>query len=154
MMASSRVARRQFVAGTAATAAFVAAPFVRGAHAAGRLTLALWDHWVPNANDATKRAIDEWAAREKVEVQVDFITSQGNKLLLTGAAEAQAKSGHDIFAFSTWLPARYGNQLVPMNDIMEPLIKQNGAVNATVEYLGKIDGKWVGVPATVGSQIK
>ena len=37
---------------------------------------------------------------------------------------------------------------------MEPLIKQNGAVNGTVEYLGKVDGKWLGVPATVGSQIK
>ena len=98
--------------------------------------------------------IDEWAAKEKVEVQVDFITSQGNKLLLTGAAEAQAKSGHDIFAFSTWLPSRYGNLLVSMNDVMEPLIKQNGAVNATVEYLGKVDGKWLAVPATVGSQIK
>jgi ABC-type glycerol-3-phosphate transport system substrate-binding protein len=154
-MASSKIARRKFVAGTAvASAAFVAAPFVRGAHAAGKLTLALWDHWVPNANDATKALIDEWAAKEKVEVNIDFITSQGNKLLLTGAAEAQAKSGHDIFAFSTWLPSRYADQLVAMNDVMEPLIKQNGAVNGTVEYLGKVDGKWLGVPATVGSQIK
>ncbi len=41
-----------------------------------------------------------------------------------------------------------------MNDIVEPLIEQNGAVNGTVEYLGKIGGKWLGVPATVGSQIK
>src|SRR5471032_1228773 len=41
-----------------------------------------------------------------------------------------------------------------MNDVMEPLIATNGAVNATVEYLGKIGGKWIGVPATVGSQIK
>jgi len=154
-MASKRIARRRFVVGTAVVSgALVAAPFVRGAHAAGRLSLALWDHWVPNANSATKDAIDEWAAKEKVEVQVDFITSQGNKLLLTGAAEAQAKSGHDIFAFSTWLPSRYGNLLVSMNDVMEPLIKQNGAVNATVEYLGKVDGKWLAVPATVGSQIK
>ena len=154
-MASSKIARRRFVAGTAAaSAAFVAAPFVRGAHAAGKLTLALWDHWVPNANNATKALIDEWAAKEKVEVNIDFSTSQGNKLLLTGAAEAQAKSGHDIFALSTWLPSRYADQLVAMNDVMEPLIKQNGAVNATVEYLGKVDGKWLGVPATVGSQIK
>jgi len=154
-MASSKIARRRFVAGTAvASAAFVAAPFVRGAYAAGKLTLALWDHWVPNANDATKALMYEWAAREKVEVNIDFITSQGNKLLLTGAAEAQAKSGHDIFALSTWLPSRYADQLVAMNDVMEPLIKQNGAVNATVEYLGKVDGKWLGVPATVGSQIK
>ena len=153
-MVVSRTTRRRFVAGSVAASTFVAAPFVRGVHAAGKLSLAMWDHWVPNANNATKAAIDEWAAKEKVEVQVDFITSQGNKLLLTGAAESQAKSGHDIFAFSTWLPSRYGNQLVPMNDIMEALIKQNGAVNATVEYLGKVDGKWVAVPATVGSQIK
>ncbi len=55
--------------------------------------------------NATRKAIDHWAAKEKVEVQIDFITSQGNKLLLTGAAEAQAGSGHDIFAHSTWLPA-------------------------------------------------
>ncbi|HEX9523254.1 MAG TPA: ABC transporter substrate-binding protein [Reyranella sp.] len=154
-MVSSKIARRRFVAGTAvASAAFVAAPFVRGAYAAGKLTLALWDHWVPNANDATKALIDEWAAKEKVEVNIDFITSQGNKLLLTGAAEAQAKSGHDIFALSTWLPSRYRTQLVAMNDVMEPLIKQNGPVNATAQYLGKVDGKWLGVPATVGSQIK
>jgi ABC-type glycerol-3-phosphate transport system substrate-binding protein len=37
---------------------------------------------------------------------------------------------------------------------MEPLIKQNGAVNATVEYLGKSGGHWIAVPATVGSQMK
>jgi ABC-type glycerol-3-phosphate transport system substrate-binding protein len=108
----------------------------------------------PPVNDATKALIDEWAAKEKVEVNIDFITSQGNKLLLTGAAEAQAKSGHDIFALSTWLPSRYADQLMAMNDVMEALIKQNGAVNATVEYLGRVEGKWLGVPATVGSQIK
>ena len=66
-----------------------------------------------------KALINEWAAKEKVEVQIDFITSQGNKLLLTGAAEAQAKSGHDILALSTWLPSRYADQLVPMNDVMD-----------------------------------
>ena len=108
----------------------------------------------PAPTTRPRQLIEEWAAKEKVEVQIDFITSQGNKLLLTGAAEAQAKSGHDILAFSTWLPARYAKQLVPMNDVMEPLIKQNGAVNATVEYLGKVGGKWLAVPATVGSQIK
>ena len=41
-----------------------------------------------------------------------------------------------------------------MDDVMAELIKQNGNVNGTVEYLGKINGSWVAVPATVGSQIK
>ena len=158
-MASTKIRRRRFVAGAvgstaALSTALVAAPFVRGAHAAGTLSIGFWDHWVPNANDATDRLVREWAEKEKVEVKIDFITSQGNKLLLTGAAESQAKAGHDILALSTWLPARYKDQLVSMNDVMEPLIATNGAVNATVEYLGKIDGKWIGVPATVGSQIK
>ena len=154
-MTSRKVGRRRFVAGTAAlSTAMVAAPFVRGAYAAGKLSLGLWDHWVPGANKTSEALIKEWADKEKVEVTIDYITSQGNKLLLTTAAESQAKSGHDVLAFSTWLPSRYADQLVPMNDVVEPLIKQNGAVNGTVEYLGKVDGKWLAVPATIGSQIK
>ena len=154
-MGSSKVNRRRFVAGTAAaSAAFVAAPFVRGAYAAGKLSVGFWDHWVPGANKATEALVKDWADKEKVEVSMDFITSQGNKLLLTTAAESTAKSGHDVLAFSTWLPARYADQLVPMNDVVEPLIKANGPVNGTVEYLGKVGGKWLAVPATSGSQIK
>jgi len=154
-MVSRKVSRRRFVAGTAAAStAFVAAPFVRGAYAAGKLSLGLWDHWVPGANKTSEALIKEWADKEKVDVTIDYITSQGSKLLLTTAAESQAKSGHDVLAFSTWLPARYSEQLVPMNDVMEPLIKQNGAVNATVEYLGKVGGKWLAIPATIGSQMK
>lgn len=150
----SKITRRRFMATTAASTALVAAPFVRGAHAAGKLSIGFWDHWVPGANKATETLVKEWAEKEKVEVSIDYITSQGNKLLLTSAAESQAKSGHDILAMNTFLPARYAEQLVPLNDVMEPLIKQNGAVNATVEYLGKIGGKWLAVPATAGSQIK
>jgi len=154
-MVSMKVNRRRFVAGTAAaSAAMVAAPFVRSAYAAGKLSVGFWDHWVPGANKAVEALVNEWAEKNKVEVSMDFITSQGNKLLLTTAAESQAKSGHDVLAFSTWLPSRYAEQLVPMNDVMEPLIKENGAVNGTVEYLGKLNGKWLAVPATSGSQIK
>ena len=154
-MISKKIGRRRFAAGTAAlSTALVAAPFVRGAHAAGKLSMGFWDHWVPGANGATEKLVREWAEKEKVEVQIDFITSQGSKLLLTGAAESQAKSGHDILAQSTWLPSRYAEQLAPVDDVMEELIKVNGKVNATVEYLGHIKGKWIAVPATVGSQIK
>lgn len=92
-MASTKIARRRLILGAAAaSAAFVAAPFVRGAHAAGKLSLALWDHWVPSANNASKVLIEEWAAKEKVEVTIDYVTSQGSKLLLTTIAESQAKS--------------------------------------------------------------
>src|SRR5882757_10845801 len=122
-MASKRVTRRRFVAGTTAlSTALVAAPFVRSAYAAGKLSIGFWDHWVPNANAATEKLVKEWAEKEKVDVQIDFITSQGNKLILTAAAEAQAKSGHDILASGNcWHPAQYSDQLVPVNDLMDQL---------------------------------
>ena len=154
-MSRRKLTRRQFVAATAlSSAAFVAAPFVRTARAAGSLSVGFWDHWVPDANKACTALINEWSEKEKVEVSIDYITTQGNKLFLTIAAEGQAKSGHDILAMPTWWPHSNAELLEPVNDIMEPLIKQNGEVNGTVQYLGKAGDKWLGVPACIGSQIK
>src|SRR6266702_4357104 len=115
-----KLTRRRFLATTAASTALIAMPYVRGSHAAGRLSIGFWDHWVPSANNTSKALVEEWAAKEKVEVLVDYIPTQGQKLLLTIAAEAQAKSGHDILALSTWLPSDHANQLEPVDDIVEP----------------------------------
>jgi ABC-type glycerol-3-phosphate transport system substrate-binding protein len=154
-MSRKKLSRRQFVAATALTsAALITAPYVRGAYAAGKLSIGFWDHWVPGANKASTDLVNEWAAKEKVEVSIDYIPSQGNKLLLTTQAEAQAKSGHDIIAMSTWLPHSLAESIEPVTEIVEAVIKQNGDVNGTVKYLGVADGKWLGVPACVGSQIK
>jgi ABC-type glycerol-3-phosphate transport system substrate-binding protein len=154
-MAKSNMSRRQLgVSAAAVSTALIAAPYVRTAHAAGSLSIGFWDHWVPGANNTSKALVEEWAAKEKVDVSIDYIPSQGNKNLLTIAAEAQAKSGHDIMAMPTWWPHAQADLIEPVNDIMEPLIAQNGKVNPTVQYLGNADGKWLGVPATVGSQIK
>jgi len=154
-MSRRKLTRRQFVAATAlSSAALIAAPYVRTAHAAGKLTMGFWDHWVPGANKASTDLVNEWAEKEKVEVSIDYITSQGNKNLLTIAAEAQAKSGHDILAIPTWWAHANSELLEPVNDIMGPIIAENGEVNDTVKYLGQSEGKWLGVPATIGSQIK
>jgi ABC-type glycerol-3-phosphate transport system substrate-binding protein len=150
-----RISRRELMKTSAmAGAAVIAAPYVRGAYAAGKLSIGFWDHWVPGANKASTEVVQKWAEKEKVEVQIDYIPSQGDKNLLTIAAEAQAGAGHDIFAFPNWYVQAYKEKLVPVDDVMEPLIKANGAVNDTVTYLGKADGKWLAVPATIGSQIK
>src|SRR5215216_4113858 len=154
-MSRKKLSRRQFVAATAlSSAALITAPYIRGAHAAGKLSIGFWDHWVPGANKASTDIINEWAEKEKVEVSIDYIPSQGNKNLLTIAAEAQAKSGHDILAVPTWWAHANSEQLESVNDIMEPIIKENGAVNGTAKYLGQLEGRWLGVPACIGSQIK
>src|SRR5216684_2720787 len=99
-MTRSALSRRKFLGQTAlATSALIAAPYVRGAYAAGKLAVGFWDHWVPGANDTLTKLCNEWAAKEKVEIKIDYITSQGDKLNLTQAAEAQAHSGHDMLTF-------------------------------------------------------
>ncbi len=154
-MLRARITRRTLLEKTAlATTALVAAPYVRGAHAAGRLAIGFWDHWVPGANNASKTLCEEWGEKNKVELSIDYITSQGNKNLLTIAAESQAQSGHDIFAFPSWQPQDHANRLEPVDDIMAELVKINGKVNPTVEYLARSGGHWAAIPACVGSQIK
>ena len=155
MSSGNRFTRRKFLATTAAASAIsVAPPFIRGAHAAGKLSVGFWDHWVPKANDTLTALCNEWAAKEKVELTIDYIPSQGQKNLLTIAAESQAKSGHDVLAFPTWWPADKAKELEPVDEIMSSLLARNGAVSPLIEYLGKVNGHWVAIPATPGSQIK
>jgi len=149
-MASRKFTRRRFIASTAV----LAAPYLRTSHAAGSLAVGFWDHWVPGANNVLTAMCNEWAAREKVDLKIDYIPSQGNKNMLTIAAEAQAKAGHDMLAFPTWQPADKGHLLEPVDDVMKTLLAANGAVTPLIEYLAKSDGKWIAIPATPGSQIK
>ena len=49
---------RRTVLQTAALATtMLASPFVRGAHAAGKLSVAFWDHWVPGANKPLEQLV-------------------------------------------------------------------------------------------------
>src|SRR3977135_904769 len=154
-MSRRQLSRRQFVAATTmSSAALMTAPYVRTAHAAGKLAIGFWDHWVPGANRASTELVNEWADKENVEVSIDYINSQANKDVVTITAEAQAKSGHDVLAMPTWWPHAQADLLEPVNDVVEPLIKLNGEVNGTVKYLGKAGDKWLGVPASIGNQIK
>jgi len=134
------ITRRAVLRTAALATTILARPFVRGAHAAGKLNVGFWDHWVPGANGPLEALCREWAEKEKVELKVDFITSNGDKDLLTVAAEAQSKSGHDILSFTAWYAPGQADNLEPVDDVMAALIEQHGAVSAGAEYLGKQDG--------------
>ena len=154
-MKNSRVTRRRFLKTTAAAAtATIAAPYMRTAYSAGKLTLGCWDHWVPGANDTLSAIVQEWGDKNHVDVHIDYITSVGDKDLLTASAEAQAKTGHDIMQHRAWQIAVHRAVLEPMDDVINGLIKDHGPVAPVTEYLAKHDGKWMAVPTIVGSQVK
>jgi ABC-type glycerol-3-phosphate transport system substrate-binding protein len=154
-MSGSGITRRAVVRNAAlGTAAVLAAPYVRGAYAAGRLTLGCWDHWVPGANDTLTKLCKEWGEKNKVDVKIDYITSQGEKDKLTAAAEAQAGTGHDIMSHRDWNIQIHQRVLEPLDDMLAQLMKQYGPISPVAEYLAKIKGTWRGVPTAVGSQVK
>jgi len=145
---TKRISRRGTLrVGAAATA--LPLIHIRTAGAAGKLTMGLWDHWVAEANPVLRGLVDEWGAKNKVDVQIDFIAS--TKIPFTQAAEAQAGTGHDVLAFDQWAVQLHHEKLTPMDDVMAPLITKYGKVSKACEYLGKVDGKWMGVPIAWGA---
>ena len=94
------------------------------------------------------KQVNAWAEINKVDVQVDFLTTMGSKLQLTAAAEGLAKSGHDMLAFLQWDIQAFADQLMPIDDAMKVLIDKSGPFNDACRYLGQKDGKWLGMPST------
>src|SRR6202049_4226798 len=113
----SRLTRRSIIRSAAlgSVAAF-AAPYVKDSYAAGSLSLGVWDHWVPGANDTFTAICNEWAAQNHVEIKIDYITTQGDKDKLTAAAEAQAGTGHDIMSHRDWHIRIHQNALEPLDE--------------------------------------
>src|SRR5205085_12105258 len=128
VMRARRRARRRVLA-TAAAAGIVARAHGRRTQAAGKLSVGLWDHWVPGANQAMTEICQAWAAQEKVDLTIDYFSTQGNKLLMTIAVEAQARSGHDIMDFSAWEPIQHASALEPVDDVVTEMLSRNGPVS-------------------------
>jgi ABC-type glycerol-3-phosphate transport system substrate-binding protein len=153
MARARRMSRRQALK-LGAAMAVLPLVHVRRAGAAGKLSVAFWDHWVPQGNEVMKKQVRAWAEKNKVEVQADFITSNGNKNLLTIAAEAQAGTGHDIQSFPTWEVHNHADRLEPMDDVMKRLTDRYGPVNEVCYYLARARGHWLAVPTSTGTQNK
>jgi ABC-type glycerol-3-phosphate transport system substrate-binding protein len=151
------ISRRQILrsgAGVIAVGGSLTAPMVHAQGTGGTLRCGFWDHWVPAGNGILRELCKEWGDKNRVEVLVDFITSVGNQNLLTIAAQAQARNGHDILSFPTWEPSAHANLLEPVDDVIGRLQQQYGKITPAAEYLAKIEGHWRAVPAVSGTQTK
>ena len=148
-----RVSRRSTLKIGAAAAALPLV-HIRTGRAAGKVSVAFWDHWVPAGNDVMQQQCQAFAKKNQVEVQADFVTSMGAKNIMTIAAEAQAKAGHDIQQLPGWEAQNHADQLEPLDDVMKRLVGQYGPVVKASEYLFTHKGHWMAVPTSAGNQNK
>ncbi|MBV8745705.1 MAG: extracellular solute-binding protein [Xanthobacteraceae bacterium] len=149
-MIKSRQTTRRGLLQLGAGAAALPLVHVRGAGAAGRLAVAFWNHWVPGGDEILRKQIEAWAEKNKVDVRVDFITSNAMKLTLTAAAEAQSGQGHDALQFgqNQYDVFTYADQLEPVDDAIKAITDQWGPFIPNFEYLGKVDGHWRAIPTS------
>ncbi|HEX5327269.1 MAG TPA: extracellular solute-binding protein [Acetobacteraceae bacterium] len=145
-----RISRRSALKLSTAAAALPLV-HIRTAGAAGKLSCAFWDHWVPAGNDAMRKVVGAWAKKNNVDVQLDFLTAIGNKIDLTMGAEALANQGHDIFAFDIWTVNQWKDKLMPVDDVVSSLISKYGPVASENDYLARLGGHWMAVPSASGS---
>ena len=144
--------RRDFIKTTGVAGAMaIAAPFIKTATSAGKLSLGIWDHWIPGANDVLEEIVLTWGKNNGVDIKIDFITSVGNKLLLTAQAESRAKTGHDVFSLPTWFSSMFKNKLEPIDDVVEDIINKHGPLLDSARFYAYLDGHWRGAPAPTGS---
>ena len=164
--AKRKLSRRTLLKGAAAAAAIPIAaacigsstsptsspaPAASGSGAAakklsGSLSIIQWAHFVPEFDT---KYFDDWAkvwgTKNGVNVTVDHIPL--GDLPARAAAEAGAKSGHDIFGhFAQGLPALYTSSLVDVSDIADRAASKYGGWIPAGEAIGKVNGKWYGIP--------
>ena len=144
--------RRYFIKTAAASGAIsLFAPYVKTSSSAGKLSLGIWDHWIPGANDVLEKIVVTWGKNNGVDIKIDFITSVGNKLLLTAQAESRAKTGHDVFSLPTWFSSMFKSRLEPIDDVVEDIINKHGPLLDSAKFYAYLDGHWRGAPAPTGS---
>jgi ABC-type glycerol-3-phosphate transport system substrate-binding protein len=153
MNLKGQISRRRTLKLAAASAALPLV-HIRTGRAAGKVTIGFWDHWVPEGNEIMKQQCAAFGAAHQVDVQPDFITSNGQKNILTIAAEAQAKTGHDVQQFPEWEVQNHADQLEPVDDVMKRLTAKYGDVTSAAQYLFNIKGHWLAVPCSAGNQNK
>jgi len=148
-MTKAREQGRRRTLKLAAAAAALPLVHIRTAGAAGKLSIVVPDHWVQEGNVVMRRQIEAWANENKVEVQADFLA--GPTARTTLAAEALAKTGHDVATLPIWEVHNNIDQLDPVDDVMARLTGQYGPTNEICEYLGRESGKWRAVPISTMS---
>jgi hypothetical protein len=63
-----------------------------------------------------QKQVNAWADKNKVETTMDFTSAS---LQMTGAAEAQAKSGHDMYTFFNWNVHNVADAFEPVDDVIK-----------------------------------
>ena len=108
------------------------------------VTMLHQSHFVPAFNPELERQVTAWAAQRGVAARVDFLASRDIPARL--AAEAAARSGHDIVQLRNFDAALYRRSLLPLDDVATAVGQEHGPWLPIARYVAFVEGRWYGVP--------
>lgn len=100
--------------------------------------------FVPSLMPELTRQVAEWARMRGVSARLDFMS--GRDIPAKIAAQAEAKSGHDIFWLRALDAALFRDQLATLDDVAAQVEKESGPWLEPAHYLANFGGHWYGIP--------
>lgn len=108
------------------------------------ITVLVWSHFIPDVDKVLKKHAEEFGAAKGVTVRIDTIDLK--QFASKKAAEAQAKSGHDIIMNYGADPLLYDKLLADVDDLVGDLGKAYGGLIPLAAETCKVGEHWKSVP--------
>lgn len=108
------------------------------------LSILVWSHFIPDVDKVLKKHAEEFGAARGVTVRIDTIDLK--QFASKKAAEAQAKSGHDIIMNYGADPMLYEKLLANVDDLVQELAAAYGGLIPLAGETCKVGGHWKSVP--------
>jgi multiple sugar transport system substrate-binding protein len=110
-----------------------------------QLNIVQWSHFVPAYDTWFDKYADDWGNKNKVKVTVDHVPNL--ELPARLAAEAAAKTGHDIIQFQAQVQTfRYEQLLMDVSDLVNYGASKYGAPTQLAKGTSFINGTWRALP--------
>lgn len=134
--------------GTATTAPAIATrttgASTKPANLSGTLRVLQWSHPIADYDAYLDAWATAWGTRNGLTVRIDRIPQADLPARI--AAEAAAKSGHDILGLWSQTAAVFDDSLVDISDICDAAASRYGGFLPAGEAVGKVGGRWKAYP--------
>ncbi len=136
--------RNQLIIGITAAALLLFAQLSPALAENQELTVLVWSHFIPDVDQVLKKHAEDFGRMKGVTVRIDTIAHK--QFVSKKAAEAQARSGHDIIMNYGADPLVYGDLLTDVNDLVGDLSQRYGGLIPLAAETCQVGGQWKSVP--------
>ena len=144
MLSKLRIGMEWFFIALATVGLIVTGSAVGALAADKELTIMVWSHFIPDVDKEIKKHAEEFGKMKGVKVRVD--TTDHHQFAAKKAAEAQAKSGHDIIQNYGADALVYQELMEPVDDLVKELGDQFGGYTSLAAETCQVGGVWKSVP--------